>query len=261
MKELVPEVLPQDEPVPFWDHVGELRTRIIRSALALFVATAATYAFRFRLWEFAKRPLLLAMAARAHVAPETFQPFAFTDLAEPFMALMRLSFWSAVFLVSPYLFYQVWTFVKPALRERERTMAVTFVLATSLCFMSGAVFAYFLLFPMLGDLLFDEALSAGLRVNLRPSEYLDLFIYTLAGTGVAFEAPVLFYFLARFRMVSARAMLKYWREATIAILLAAGFLTPGDVIVTTLLFGVVLLALYFLSAGVVLFVERSRSDD
>lgn len=261
MNELTPEALPQDAPIPFWDHIGEIRDRIVRAAIALFVSTAAAYAFRFRLWEWAKRPLMAAMAAREHVPAESLSPFAFTDLAEPFFALMRLSFWTSVVLVSPYLFYQVWTFVRPALRERERKMAVTFVLVTSLCFMSGAVFSYFVLFPILGDLLLDEAVRAGLRANLRPSEYLDLFIYTVVGTGLSFEAPVLFYFLARFRLVSARAMLMYWREATIAILAVSAFLTPGDVLATTILFGVVLLALYFVSAGVVWLVERSRRDD
>ena len=259
MNEITPEVMPQDAPIPFWDHIGEIRDRIIRSAVALFASTSVAYFFRFQLWDWAKRPLMAAMAAREHVPAESLKPFAFTDLAEPFFAMMRLSFWCSVVLVSPYLFYQVWTFVRPALRERERKMATTFVLVTSLCFISGALFSYYVLFPILSDLLLDEAVSAGLRANLRPSEYLDLFIYTVVGTGVSFEAPVLFYFLARFRLVTARAMLKYWREATIAILFASAFLTPGDVIATTILFGVVLLGLYFVSAGVVWSVERSKS--
>ena len=128
-----------------------------------------------------------------------------------------------------------------------------------LCFILGVVFAYYLLFPELADLLLDEALRAGLRANLRPEEYLNLFLYTVVGTGFSFETPVLFYFLARFGMVSSRAMLKYWREATIAILFVSAFLTPGDVIATTILFGVVLLGLYFISAGVVWLVERRRT--
>ena len=261
MNELIYKVTAQDAPIPFWDHIGEMRDRIIRSALALFVSTAAAYSFRFRLWDWAKRPLLAAMSAREHVPAESIHPFAFTDLAEPFFAMMRLSFWTSVVLISPYLFYQVWTFVRPALRERERKMAVTFVLVTSLCFISGAVFSYFVLFPILGDILLGEAVLAGLRANLRPSEYLDLLIYTVVGTGLSFEAPVLFYFLARFRLVSARAMFMYWRQASVVVLAASAFLTPGDVLATTILFGVVLLSLYFVSTGVVWLVERSRRDD
>ena len=254
MIELIPEVLPDDKPAPLWDHVGELRSRLVRAVGAVFLGTSLTYLLRFRLWELAKRPLMAAIAARPALGGE---PFAYTDLAEPFMAMMRLSFWTAVFAVSPYVFYQVWAFVKPALRARERNMATTFTLVTSSCFILGAAFAYFFMFGTLANLLMDEAVKAGMRANLKPTEYLNLFLYTVVGSGVAFEAPVLFYFLARFGFVNSRSMLKYWREATMVILFVSGFLTPGDVIATMIIFGVVLLALYFVSVGVVWLVERS----
>lgn len=249
--ELIPEVLPDEKTLPLWEHVGELRDRLINSALALFAATACGYFLRFRLWDLAKRPLL------ARPPFGTASPFAYTDLAEPFFSMLRLSFWAAVFAVSPYLFYQIWAFVKPALHERERRMAVAFTTATSACFIAGAAFAYFIAFPILTTILMEEAVRANLRPNLRPNEYLDLFLCTVLGTGITFEAPVLSYFLARFGLVSSRSMLKYWRESMVAMLCVAAFLTPGDVIATTVLFGVVLLGLYFLSAGVVRLVERS----
>ncbi len=254
--ELIPETLPEDKLLPFWSHIGELRLRIVNCALALFAATSAGYFLRFRLWELAKRPLLRAISARVAASPDLLQPFAYTDLSEPFFSMMRLAFWASVFATSPYLFYQVWAFVRPALHERERRMATIFVTATSVCFIAGAVFAYFIAFPILADVLMDEAVKAGLRPNLRPNEYLNLFLCTVLGTGISFEAPVLFYFLGRFGLVTSRAMLKYWRESTVAILAASAFLTPGDVIATTILFGVILLGLYFVSAGVVLLVER-----
>jgi len=262
MTELIPEVLPSKEEersLPFWDHVGELRDRLVRGAIALFVGTSITYVLRFRLWAFATHPLFVALAKRTDM-PVDVSPFAYTDLAEPFMALMKLSFWAAVFLVSPYLFYQIWAFVKPALREREKRYATRFVAATTLCFLLGAAFAYFFMFGTLSDLLMNEAVKSGLRANLKPTEYLNLFLYTVVGSGVAFESPVLFYFLARFRLVSSRAMMVYWREATIAILFVAGFLTPGDVVATMIVFGVVMLILYYVSALVVWLVERTRSD-
>ena len=254
--ELIPEVLPEDKTQPFWSHIGELRDRLLNCVLALFAATVAGYFLRFHLWDLAKRPFLDTISARAAGAGDLLQPFAYTDLSEPFFSMMRLSFWASVFVISPYLFYQVWAFVRPALHERERRMATTFVTVTSVCFMGGAVFAYFIAFPILADVLMDEAVKAGLRANLRPNEYLNLFLYTVLGTGISFEAPVLFYFLGRFGLVSSHSMLKYWRESTVVILGASAFLTPGDVLAPTVLFGVVLLGLYFLSAGVVLLVER-----
>jgi sec-independent protein translocase protein TatC len=254
--ELIPEVLPDDKALPFWEHIGELRDRLVRSAIAIFLGTMVTYVLRFKLWDLAKRPLMAAIQARPELGAS---PFAYTDLAEPFMAMMRLSFWAAVFLVSPYIFYQVWIFVKPALREREKRMAGRFIGVTSACFVVGAAFAYFFMFGTLSNLLMDEAVKAGLRPNLRPTEYLNLFLFTVVGCGVAFETPVLCYFLARFGMINSRAMLKYWREATIVILFVSGFMTPGDVVATMIIFGVVLLILYFISAGVVWLVEKTRA--
>ena len=141
----------------------------------------------------------------------------------------------------------MWGFIRPGLYPRERRLAIPFVLATTGCFLAGAAFAYLNAFKFLGDILFQEALNAGLRTNLHLEDYLDLFIYTVLGTGIMFELPVLVYFLARFRLVTARWMLKYWRHATIVILFVGAFLTPGDVMVTTIFFSVVLLGLYFIS--------------
>lgn len=256
--ELVPQPLPDEFPeekrLPLWDHVGEFRDRLINSAIVLFAATACGYFLRFRLWDLAQRPLRVA-------APGLLSPFTYTDLAEPFISMMRLSFWTSVFAVSPYLFYQVWAFVRPALRQRERRMAVIFTFVTSACFIAGAVFAYFVAFPILANVLHSEAVQAGLRPNLKPTEYLNLFLCVVVGTGVTFEAPVLFYFLARFGLVRSRAMVRYWREATVAILAASAFLTPGDLIATTIMFGGVLLALYFVSTAVVWLVERAAPPE
>jgi len=249
--------LPETPPnqMTFWEHLQELRVRLVRSIVAVVACFAVTYWQRFRLWEWAKkpfdevyRPRLIAQALAQHrPAPTDFQPFSYTSLTEPFFSLMRLSIWAAAFLVAPYLFYQVWSFIRPGLYDRERRWAVPFVVVTSLCFIAGAVFAYFNAFKFLGDILFQEALTAGLRTNLHLEDYLDLFIYTIVGTGLMFELPVLVFFLARFRIVTARWMLKYWRHATIVIVLASAFLTPGDVVVTTIFFSVILLGLYFIS--------------
>ncbi len=256
MNESIPETQIEDERVSAWEHIDELRDRLLRSTAAVFLLSAVAYLVRFKLWDMATRPLRLAAAARPALGDHLF---AYTDLAEPFMAMMKLSFWTAVFLASPYVFYQFWAFVKPALRPREKKSAAAFVVATSGCFILGAVFAYYFMFGALADLLMDEAARAGLRPNLRPTEYLNLFLYTLVGSGVAFESPVLFYFLARFGMVNSRAMITHWREATLAILFVSGFCTPGDVIATMIIFGLALLALYFISAGVVWSVERSAA--
>jgi sec-independent protein translocase protein TatC len=266
--------LPETPPnqMTFWEHLQELRVRLVRSVIGVAVAFAITYSFpfglqdkiaflkgmpplRFKLWEWAQAPFMEVFKAHSieqakllgRPIPEVFEPFAYTNLTEPFFSLMRLSIWTAAFLVAPFLFYQIWSFIRPGLYDRERRWAIPFVVVTSACFIAGAVFAYFNAFKFLGNILFEEALTAGLRTNLHLEDYLDLFIYTIVGTGLMFELPVLVFFLARFRIVTARWLLKYWRHSCVAIFIASAFLTPGDVIVTTLFFSVILLGLYIVS--------------
>ena len=273
----IPMALPETSPnqMTFWEHLQELRVRLVRSLLGVIAAFAITYSFpfglqdhlaflkgmpplRFKLMEWAQAPFMavykshsIAQAkAMGLPIPTVFDPFSYTNLTEPFFSLMRLSLWAAAFLVAPFLFYQVWSFIRPGLYARERRWAIPFVVITSACFVLGAVFAYYNAFKFLGDILFQEAMSAGLRTNLHLDDYLDLFIYTVVGTGLMFEMPVLVFFLARFRLVSAKWMLKYWRHATIVIVLASAFLTPGDVVVTTIFFSVILLGLYLVSVAV-----------
>ena len=258
--------LPDSRPdqMTFWEHLQELRVRLVRCLIVVVVAFAVTYGFpfglqdhvaflqgvpplRFTLWHWVQLPFLEAMARQSGQAIATLQPWAFTDLSEPFFSLMRLSLWAAAFLCAPFLFYQLWAFIRPGLHARERRMVIPFVGATSLMFLLGAVFAYFQAFKFLGDILFKEARDAGLRANLHIDSYLDLFLYTLLLTGISFELPVLVYFLARFRLVTARWMLKFWRHATILIVFVSAFLTPGDLVVTTIFFSMILLGLYFIS--------------
>ena len=238
------------EKMNFWEHLQELRVRIVRSLLVVALVFSATYAYRFKLWVWAQRPFLESMARQTGKAISALDPFAFTDLTEPFFSMMRLSLWAAGFLSAPFLFYQLWAFIRPGLLPKERRLVIPFVVVTSGCFLAGAAFAYAQAFKFLGDILFQEAATAGLRANLHASDYLDLFISTTLITGVMFELPVLFYFLARFRLVTARLMLKFWRHATIGILIFSAFFTPGDVVVTTIFFSVVLLGLYFISIAV-----------
>jgi sec-independent protein translocase protein TatC len=252
--------LPETPPnqMTFWEHLQELRVRLVRCLIIVVAAFAFTYSypfglvknvppFRFKLWYWVQQPFLEAMARQTGQAINDLHPWAFTDLTEPFFSMMRLSLWAAAFLAAPFLFYQVWGFIRPGLHERERRLVIPFVGLTSLMFIGGVVFAYYQAFKFLGDILFQEARGAGLRANLHIDSYLDLFIYTLLLTGISFELPVLVYFLARFRLVTAKWMLKYARHATIAIIFISAFLTPGDVVVTTIFFSVILLGLYFVS--------------
>lgn len=242
----------------FWEHLEELRARLIRIIVAVVLAFAATYHFRAKLWEWTSMPLLKAIARKGG---DVTSPFAFTDPSEPFFSGMRLSLWAAAFLVAPVVFWQVWAFIRPGLLPKERRLAIPFVAATSLCFLGGCAFAYFQAFSFLSDILYQEALILGLRANIHMGDYLDLFLSTVLLTGVMFELPVLFFFLARLRIVTAMGMLRFWRHATIGIVIFAAFFTPGDVLATTVFFSVILLGLYFASVLVAWMAEPRKLEN
>jgi len=250
------------QQMSFWGHLQELRVRLIRCALYFAGGFCATYAFRLRIWGWVSRPLLEAYrmqpGPQGGSGADAAGPFAFTSVTEPFFSLLRVSLWTAGFLVSPLVFHQIWAFIRPGLYRRERKMAIPFVLATTLCFLAGSAFAYTFAFRSIAGIMLEEALKAGLRPNLRLDEYLDLFIITMLGTGLTFEMPVLVYFLAKFRLITAKWMMKYWKHAAIAIIVAASFITPGDIIVTTVFISLMMLALYFISVLVAKLAEPKK---
>jgi sec-independent protein translocase protein TatC len=241
--------LPDTHPnqMTFWEHLEELRARLTRVIIAVIAAFGITYYYRAKLWYFTALPLQKAILRQTGGQGLGQSPFAFTDPAEPFFSGMRLALWASIFLVAPVVFWQVWAFIKPGLMPRERRFAVPFIFVTSACFLGGCAFAYFQAFAFLADILYQEAVMLGLRANIHMGDYLDLFLSTVLLTGVMFELPVLFFFLARFKLVTARWMLKYWRHATVIIVIFSAFFTPGDVVATTVFFSIILLGLYFIS--------------
>ena len=243
----------------FWEHLEELRSRLLRIVAAVGAAFAVTYHFRGALWAWVSRPLSNVIASQTAGAPAALSPFGFTDPVEPFLSGVRLSLWVSAFVVAPVIFHQIWAFIGPGLVPRERRMAVPFVVVTSLCFLGGCAFAYFQAFAFLADILYREAVMLGLRSNVHMSDYLDLFLGTVLLTGIMFELPVLFFFLAKFRIVTAGWMLKSWRHATVIVVIFSAFFTPGDVVATTIFFSVILLGLYFISIVVVWFAQPAAS--
>lgn len=239
----------------FRDHLEELRARLLRVVAAVGVAFAMTYHFRSTLWAWVSLPLSQAIQRQTPGNLLSTSPFGFTDPVEPFLSGLRLSLWASAFVISPVIFHQIWAFIGPGLLPRERRLAVPFVVVTSLCFLAGCAFAYFQAFAFLADILYREALTLGLRPNVHMGDYLDLFLGTVMVTGIMFELPVLFFFLAKFRIVTAGWMLRYWRHATVIVVIFSAFFTPGDVVATTIFFSVVLLGLYFISIVVVWFAQ------
>ena len=245
----------------FREHLEELRSRLLRVVAAVGVAFAVTYHFRSTLWAWVSLPLSKVIERQAQGTSAAQSPFGFTDPAEPFLSGLRLALWASAFVAAPVIFHQLWGFIGPGLMPRERRLGLPFVLVTSLCFLGGCAFAYFQAFAFLADILYREAAMLGLRPNIHMGDYLDLFLGTVLLTGIMFELPVLFFFLAKLRLVTAGWMLKYWRHATVIVVIFSAFFTPGDVVATTIFFSAILLSLYLISIVVVWFAQPAARPE
>lgn len=154
-----------------------------------------------------------------------------------------------LFFGTPIILYQLWAFIAPGLYKHEQRVVIPFVMATTLCFVGGAAFAYFLVLPNAFDFLLDYSINVGpqkLVPDINIEEYLDFVLKLLLGFGLAFELPTISAFLALLGLISHRALLTVWRYAIVGIFIVAAVLTPPDVY-SQLLMAVPLLFLYGVS--------------
>lgn len=233
--------------MPLTMHLGELRTRLIRSLLAVAVGFGASYAFAERLFEFLTRPLLGLNQAGANA---TAVNLIGTGIAEAFFIKLKVSFIAGIFLAIPMILYQIWRFVAPGLYDTEKRYARPFVFFGSAFFVAGAAFCYAFVMPVGYRFLIEQYGTIGISPEIRISEYLTFTSRMLLAFGVTFELPVITFFLARVGVVTHQMMIAYARYAVLVIFVLAAVLTPGPDVASQLLMAGPLLLLYALSVGV-----------
>jgi sec-independent protein translocase protein TatC len=244
-----------DGTMPLTAHLEELRWRIVKALVAVTLAFGVCYFFSDRVFELLTRPLVSLGDARLQLIG--------TGITEAFFTRLKVSLIAAVFVASPAIFYQAWSFVQPGLVERERRMAIPFVLAATLFFVSGAVFCYLLVFPVGYAFFLEEYANIGVAPQIRISEYLSFAARMLLAFGVTFEMPVVTFFLARLGIVTPRMLIASARYAIVIIFIVAAVLTPGPDVASQMLMAGPLLLLYVLSIGVAYVFGRRKtaSDD
>lgn len=237
--------------MPLTAHLEELRTRLIRSLIAVGIAFAFCYQFVETLMAWLVAPLKqLEAATKVQVIG--------TGLAEAFFTKLKVSFIAGIFLASPAIFYQLWKFVAPGLYEHERRYVKPFVFFGTLFFVCGAYFCYRLVFPTAFGFFLEEYGSVSIEPFLRISEYLSFASRMLLAFGVVFELPVFTFFLARTGIVDHKMMIGMWRYAIVGIFLVAAVLTPGPDVASQLLMATPLLVLYVVSIEVAYVFGRPR---
>ena len=218
-------------------HIAELRKRLIIIVGALFVAFFVCFAFSHTILAIMIIPLEAVLPQGSSVV--------FTKVQEPFFTAIVVSFFSAFLITLPILFWQVWLFVAPGLYDNEKKMVIPFVLFATIMFIMGAAFSYFIVLPIGFDFLinFGSHLFTAL-----PSigEYVGFFTKLVLGFGLAFELPVVTFFLAKIGLVTDESLKGFFRYAVIIIFVLSAILTPPDLI-TQFLMAVPMILLYAIS--------------
>lgn len=221
------------------EHLEDLRRCLTRVLIALVIAFAICWVFSSKIFHFLALPVLKALAG---------EKLAFTGLADPFFLYMKVAFLAALFVSSPYILFQLWKFVAPGLYPKERKMVFPFVFFTSLFFIAGGVFGYTVIFPLICN--FFIRLGKDFRPVLTIHEYMSLATKLLLGMGLVFEMPILIFFLAKFRIVTAKFLIKKFKYAVVIIFAIAAIITPTPDMVTQTTLALPMLALYLLGVGI-----------
>ena len=179
-----------------------------------------------------------------------------TTALEPFSLYVKVALYAAIGVSVPFLLWQVWAFVSPGLYPHERAYVTPFITLSSISFVLGAAFAYYIMFPPAARYLLG--LGSEFRLLLKANDYFDFIIFVMLGMGVIFQMPAVTYVLARIGLVSARLMVKIWKAALIVILITAAILSPTSDIPNMLLFAAPMIVLYLVSILIAWFFNRPR---
>jgi sec-independent protein translocase protein TatC len=231
------------------EHLEELRWCLLKSALAIVLASGASYFFSEAIFSFIVAPL------RQNLQPG--QNLIGTSVTEAFFVEIKVALAAGVLFSCPVLFYQIWRFVAPGLLKGERKWVVPFVICATLFFIAGAAFCYRFVLPVAFGYFIQQYETMGVNPAIRIGDYFTFFFRMVLAFGVTFELPVFTFFLVRVGIVDYRFMLRSFRYAIVIIFIIAAVLTPTpDVINQCLLAGPMLL-LYVLSIGVAYFWRKS----
>ncbi|QOL26316.1 twin-arginine translocase subunit TatC [Thalassotalea sp. LPB0316] len=209
-----------------FDHLIELRSRLLRSILAVLLIFCGLVYFAQDLYQFIAKPLL-------DVLPEGTQMIA-TEVASPFFAPFKLTLILSLFLAIPFILYQIWAFIAPGLYQNEKRLVAPLMFGSSFLFYCGVAFAYFVVFP-LAFAFFTSVAPEGVTIATDISSYLDFILKIFFAFGVAFEIPIAIILLC-WTGVTTPESLKAKRPYIIVGAFVIGMLlTPPDVISQTLL--------------------------
>ena len=233
----------------FFEHLDELRKRLIVSFAAVLISMAGAFFYSDRLLEILVKPILAG-------ANEVY----FFSPAEAFVVKLKIAFLTGLVVASPVVMSQLWLFISPALYEREKKLMVPVIFLTSFLFLAGVLFCFFLVMPSALNFLMGMQ-TAFLKPMISVSEYVGFLSMMLLAFGAAFNLPVFIMTLVFLGLLDSKTLNRYQRHAVILFFIAAAVMTPGPDIVSQLLLALPLVLLFELSVMGAWVIERLRRNN
>jgi sec-independent protein translocase protein TatC len=222
----------EEEPpheMTFTEHLNELRVRLTRCLIGAFVGFLACYAFAEQLFTLLMQPLITLLEPSGG-------SLIYTGLPEAFFTHVKVAALAGLFVASPYIFYQIWMFIAPGLYEGERKYMIPIALCSAVCFITGALFGYFVVFPF-GFQFFLGYASEAIKPMPSVREYFSFSTSMLFAFGLIFELPLFMFFLSVLGVVNYKSLRKFRKFAILGSFVVAAILTPPDVVSQCLMAG------------------------
>ena len=244
MADGIASVLAQNvNSMPLLVHLEELRKRVILSVVGVVAGFFSCWSFADRIFGLMQQPIIQAL--RHHGLSGGL---VYLNPTEPFNLYLEVGFVAGLFVASPFVFYQLWLFIAPGLYRKEKRYVLPFLVSTVALFLAGGLFGYKMVYPASLDFLI--AYGQRFQPMITIGEYTRLFLTIIVGLGVIFEMPILVFFLALMRVITARWMWRNLRYSILAIFVLAAIVTPTTDILNMCLFAAPMVGLYGISIGV-----------
>jgi sec-independent protein translocase protein TatC len=248
-------------PMTFWEHLEELRRRLVWSVVAFFVGCFAAWEVHEQLFEVLRKPFDQAWVAQKLAGPPAFH---FNSPQGSFIAFFRLSMIGGFALAAPFVFYQVWAFIAPGLYAKEKRYIIPFVLLSTMLFLGGGYFGWRVAFPISFSYflsLSGESSGGGVIVpTIMMSEYIDFCTQMLLGFGLVFELPMLLLFLSIAGLINYLHLIAFGRYFILVAFIVAAIFTPPDV-PDQLAMAVPMCILYGVSIGLVYLFGKKPTEE
>ncbi len=230
----------------FLDHLDELRKRIFHALISIIITFVAAWVFREQIFRFLSAPIMDVVDQLVVLRP-----------TEPFTVYLKVSFAAAIFFAIPYIMFQVWLFIAPGLYRKEKVYALPFLFSSSLLFILGGLFAYYIILPPALNFLLNT-FGGEFKAVISAVEYYDFELIIIVGMGAIFQLPVLVAFLSMFGLVSPGFLWRNFRYAFLLIVIIAAVVSPTTDPMNLFLWSGPMVILYTFSIGISWVFKRRR---